>query len=192
MKDPNGNIRSAGSEEAAEWVDYCNNPESPARLADGLREPCRIPLWQIGNETSYDPNGFDCETAAVKTLHFAKAMRKADPTIKLIGWGDSGWAKRMAEVAGSELQYLAFHHMYAPGGSNSPLRGNDWRKDPSRTWAALMDADKPHEAKIRAMREAGAGRASRWPSRNVTWPSPGRTETRSSPRGLPASRWRAF
>lgn len=29
MKDPNGNIRSAGPEEAAEWVDYCNNPESP-------------------------------------------------------------------------------------------------------------------------------------------------------------------
>jgi len=157
MKDPNGNIRVAGPEEAAEWVDYCNSPESQARLADGLREPCRIPLWQIGNETSYDPNGFDCETAAAKTLQFVKAMRKADPTIKLIGWGDSGWAKRMAEVAGGELQYLAFHHMYAPGGSNSPLRGNDWRKDPARTWAALMEAYKPHEAKIRAMREQAAG-----------------------------------
>lgn len=157
MKDPNGRVRTAGPDEAAEWVDYCNNPESRARLADGLQQPCRIPLWQLGNETSYDRNGFDCETAAAKTLEFAKAMRKADPTIKLIGWGDSGWAKRMAEVAGSELEYLAFHHMYAPGGSNSPLRGNDYRNDPARTWAMLMDAYKPHEAKIRAVREQAAG-----------------------------------
>ena len=44
MKDPNGNVRTAGPDEAAEWVDYCNNPESLPRLADGLREPCRIPL----------------------------------------------------------------------------------------------------------------------------------------------------
>lgn len=157
MKDPKGSIRTADREEAAEWVDYCNNPSSKARRADGLEEPCRIPFWQIGNETSYDRNGFSCETAAVKTLEFAKAMRKADPTIKLVGWGDSGWAKRMAEVAGSQLQYLAFHHMYAPGGKDSPLRGNDYRKDPDRTWAVLMDAHRAHEARIRDMREQAAG-----------------------------------
>jgi alpha-L-arabinofuranosidase len=157
MKDPKGSVRTAGADEAADWVDYCNNPQNRARLANGLREPCRVPLWQIGNETSYDRNGFNCETASKKTLEFAKAMRQADPTIKLIGWADSGWGKRMAEVAGSELQYLAFHHMYAPGGANSPLRGNDYRKDPDRTWAVLMDAYKPHEDKIRGMREQVAG-----------------------------------
>jgi alpha-N-arabinofuranosidase len=32
-----------------------------------------------------------------------------------------------------------------------------YRKDPARTWAALMDAYQPHEAKIRAMREQAAG-----------------------------------
>ncbi len=73
-------------------------------------------LWQIGNETSYDRNGFDCETAAKRTIEFAKAMRAEDPSIQLIGWGDSGWAPRMIEMAGEHLQYLAFHHMFNPDG----------------------------------------------------------------------------
>ena len=38
----------------------------------------------------------------------------ADPAIRLIAWGDSGWAGRMAEVAGEHVQYLAFHHMFDP------------------------------------------------------------------------------
>ncbi len=157
MTSPKGSIRTAGPDEAAEWVDYCNNPDNPLRLSHGLREPCPIRLWQIGNETSYDRNGFDCETAAKKTIAFAQAMRKADSKISLIGWGDSGWAKRMVEVAGEHLQYIAFHHMYHPGGGRSPLQGTEYRKDPARTWQALMDAYKPHEAKIRQMREQTSG-----------------------------------
>jgi alpha-L-arabinofuranosidase len=154
---PKGSVRSAGPEEAAEWVDYCNNPQSAARLAHGIRQPCTIRLWQIGNETSYDKNGFDCETAARKTVAFARAMRKADPGIALVGWGDSGWARRMIEIAGAELQYVAFHHMYRPGGNDSPLGGTEYRKDPARTWQFLMDAYKPHEAKIRQVREQTSG-----------------------------------
>lgn len=157
MTSPKGHVRTAGPDEAAQWVDYCNNPRNATRIAHGMKEPCRIPFWQIGNETSYDPGGFDCETAARKTVDFAKAMRKVDPTIALIGWGDSGWARRMIEVAGQHLQYIAFHHMYAPGGGRSPLRGTEYRKDPAGTWQVLMDAYKPHEAKIRQMRDATAG-----------------------------------
>ena len=157
MVSPKGSPRSAGPEEAAEWVDYCNNPASALRLAHGLREPCPIRLWQIGNETSYDKNGFDCETAARKTVEFAKAMRKVDPKISIIGWGDSGWARRMIETAGAELQYVAFHHMYRPGGKDSPLQGTEYRKDPAATWQALMEAYKPHEAKVRDMRQQVAG-----------------------------------
>lgn len=152
---PNGDLRSAGPEEAAEWVSYCNDSGNRLRREHGVREPCRVSLWQIGNETSYDPDGFDCETAARRTVAFAKAMRRADPTIGLIGWGDSGWGPRMLEIAGEHLQYLAFHHMFDPGGGrpDSPLSGLNYRKDPARTWASLMDAWKPHDARIRRMRE---------------------------------------
>jgi len=145
-----GGERSAGPEEAAEWVDYCNNPDNELRKEHGVAKPYHVRLWQIGNETSYDKNGFDVEAAAQKTLLFAQAMRKADPTIQLIGWGDNGWARRMVEVAGRELQYIAFHHMFDAG---APLRFNEFRKDPAKTWEALMKAYRIHEGRLQAMRK---------------------------------------
>lgn len=155
QRSPQGDSRSAGPEEAAEWVRYCNAPDCIERREHGHAEPYNVRLWQIGNETSYDRNGFDCETAARRTVDFAKAMRKEDRTIQLIGWGDSGWAKRMMEIAGEHLQYLAFHHMFNPDGNalDSPLRGIEYRKDPARTWEHLMNAAQVHDARIRRMRE---------------------------------------
>ena len=154
QRDPKGNIRTAGAEEAADWVEYCNNPDIRERLSHGVKEPYNIRLWQLGNETSYG-NGYDCETAAGRTVAFAKAMRKRNPGIELIGWGDSGWARRMLDIAGEHLQYIAFHHMFNPdrGVKDSPLRGIEYRKDPAKTWEHLMNAAKVHEEKIKRMKE---------------------------------------
>ena len=159
QRDPKGDVRSAGPEEAAEWVRYCNAADCAQRREHGRAEPYSVRLWQIGNETSYDRNGFDCETAAQRTVAFARAMRKEDPGIQLIGWGDSGWAPRMLDVAGEHLQYIAFHHMFNPDRDvpNSPLRGIEYRKDPARTWERLMAAHAVHDARIRWMREQAAG-----------------------------------
>jgi len=155
MRTPSGDVRTAGPDEAAAWVAYCNDPASAERRGHGIPDPLGVPLWQIGNETSYDPDGFDVETAARKTVEFARAMRKADPAIRLAGWGDSGWGPRMLEVAGEHLQFIAFHHMFDPdgGAKDSPLRGIAYRKDPARTWERLMEAWRPHDARIRRMRE---------------------------------------
>lgn len=132
MNDAEGRTRVGAAAEAAEWVAYCNQADNALRLSHGRKEPHPIRLWQIGNETSYDKRGFDVETAARKTVEFARAMRKADPHLALIGWGDSGWAKRMIEVAGEHLQYIAFHHGFGPQGGDSVLRDNEYRKDPSQ------------------------------------------------------------
>jgi alpha-L-arabinofuranosidase len=161
-----GGGRRAGPEEAAAWVAYCNDPANSLRLAHGRPEPYNVRFWQIGNETSYDPHGYDLETAASRTLAFARAMRHADPTIRLIGWGDdghagSGWAAHMLEICGEELDFLAFHNMFRAGSDrpDSPLRGVEYRKDPARTWEHLMEAWREPEAKIRRMRAQTAGSA---------------------------------
>jgi alpha-L-arabinofuranosidase len=158
QRDPKGNVRSAGPEEAAEWVAYCNRADNKLRKGHGVDQPYAVPFWQIGNETSFG-GGFDCDTAANKTITFAKAMRREDPTIEIIGWGDSGWGPRMLDMAGEHLQYVAFHHMFNPdrGVPDSPLRGIEYRKDPARTWEHLMRAARVHEAKIRRMEEETAG-----------------------------------
>lgn len=150
-----GSKRVADAAEAADWVAYCNDPQNVERIAHGQREPYNVRYWQIGNETSYDSNGFNLETAARKTVEFATAMRKADPSIKLIGWGDSGWAARMAEVAGKHLDYLAFHQMWDPDDRKNPvLRGDLYRRDPAATWDVLMRAWEQNDRKIREVRDA--------------------------------------
>lgn len=157
VRDPDGGARNGGPDEAAEWVAYCNEPHNAARLAHGIEKPCGVRFWQLGNETSYDRNGFDIETAGKKTVAFARTMRRSDPDISLIGWGDSGWAPRMIELAGEHLQFIAFHHMWNPGGKRSVLRDNEYRRDPAETWAQLMDVWRPHDEKIKTMREQVAG-----------------------------------
>ncbi len=150
-----GEIRKGDAKEAAEWVDYCNNPSNKLRIRHGYKDPLTINIWQLGNETSYSKNRFDLETAAQKTIEFSKAMRTVDPSIKLIGWGDSGWAPKMTEIAGEHLDYIAFHHMFNPAGTlkNSPLRDNEYRKDPGAVWEILMNGYKLHEDKIKGIRD---------------------------------------
>jgi hypothetical protein len=148
-------VRTADAKEAAAWVAYCNDPGNADRQAHGSVAPLGVHYWQIGNETSYDKNGFDLETAARKTVEFATTMRAADAEIRLIAWGDSGWAGRMAEVAGDHVQYLAFHHMFDPDSPQRPvLRGELYRRDPDATWAQLMTAWQTSDAKIRGVRES--------------------------------------
>ena len=154
-----GRARSGDAQEAADWVAYCNQPGNAERRGHGIADPLTIRYWQLGNETSYARDGFDVETAAKKTVEFAKAMRRSDPSIKLIGWGDSGWAPRMAEIAGEYLQYLAFHHMFNPDHRGDPvLAGERYRKDPEATWEVLMEAWKLNDRKIRQVRDSIRGK----------------------------------
>jgi alpha-N-arabinofuranosidase len=154
-----GSVRTADARESADWVRYCNDPANTERRAHGQTAPHAVKYWQIGNETSYDKQGFDLETAARKTAEFAKAMRGADPSIQLIAWGDSGWAGRMLEIAGEHVQMLAFHHMFNPDDEKRPvLRGESYRRDADATWQQLMKAWEINDRKIRTIRESLGGR----------------------------------
>jgi alpha-L-arabinofuranosidase len=158
MSPKEGN-RIGNSDEAAAWVDYCNNPDNRQRIAHGHRQPYSVQYWQIGNEPSYPKSEWDVQTAAQKTVQFAKAMRSADPGIQLIGWGEHDWAPEMLDFAGEHLQYIAFHNGFNPdrGQEDSPLQGIEYRKDPDRTWVHLMRAWRVHDEKIRHIREQVEG-----------------------------------
>jgi alpha-L-arabinofuranosidase len=154
-----GDVRSADAREAAEWVAYCNDPDNAERRGHGRAEPIPIRYWQLGNETSYDSHGFDRTTAIAKTIEFARAMRAVDPAIRLIAWGDSGWAASMYDAAGEHIDMLAFHHMFNPDSRERPvLQGELYRRDPAATWHQLMEAWKLHDRKIGDVRESLDGR----------------------------------
>lgn len=153
----NDTCRLGTAEEAAQWVDYCNNPEHPLRKANGDENPFNIMYWQIGNETSYricGNTGFKLDENYDVTCRFAEKMRKADPNIKLIGWGDKSydnihWCKKMSQADGIDM--LAFHHHFG-GEKYRPLSGNAYRLDVDMTWDILMRTYEDLDAHITTLR----------------------------------------
>jgi alpha-L-arabinofuranosidase len=151
----NGNIRSGDVKEAADWVAYCNDPDNAERRSHGFADPLTIRYWQLGNETSYDDQGFDRKTAIAKTAEFAKAMRAVDSDIQVIAWGDSGWAPSMYDAVGEHVDMLAFHQMFNPDSREKPvLQEEFYRRDPEATWHQLMGAWRMNDRKIREVRQS--------------------------------------
>lgn len=116
------NMGSGTPEEAAEWVEYCNGGLNTTygrlRAENGHSEPYNVKYWMLGNEMygEWQIGHMDADTYARKVIEFAEAMRKVDPSIKLIavGWfGTSGeplyWNKKVLEVAGDYIDYLSLH-----------------------------------------------------------------------------------
>ncbi|MBQ3016275.1 MAG: alpha-L-arabinofuranosidase [Clostridia bacterium] len=163
----NDTVRMGTDDEAAAWVDYCNNPDNKERISNGAKQPFSVKYWQIGNETSYATVshrdntrhcGFTAEACLEATQRFAAAMRKADPTIKIIGWGDThrphdgkNWCEVMSHAEGIDI--LAFHHHFGSGLPDSPLTGTDYRRDAEKTWLHLMNAHKSLDTQILKMKE---------------------------------------
>ena len=147
--------RTGTAEEAADWVSYANDPDNKERIANGVRDPYNLKLWQIGNETSYVKEAFPKEQAIQHTIEFAKAMRRRDPSIQLIGWGDKGrgsdrlWAGDMLHQAGEQLNYIAIHMMgQSPKRSDTVLAGNRYQAHPEQAWQELLDLSNNVEARI--------------------------------------------
>ncbi len=78
---------------ARELVEYTNGavttPMGKWRAANGHPQPYNVNLWGIGNEPwgDYQMGAMSLEQFELKHNLFAKAMKKVDPTIKLIAGG---------------------------------------------------------------------------------------------------------
>lgn len=158
-----GENRRGTVEEAADWVSYANDPDDAERRSHGVEEPYGIKLWQVGNETSYGDDGFAMNEAIEHTIEFAEAMRKRDPSIELIGWGDRGpsgdyWAPDMLNRAGEHLDYIAMHMMgMGPRRDDTVLTGYEYQHHPERAWEELIGLTDVVERRVQEMREVVRG-----------------------------------
>jgi len=141
-----GDNRVGDAAEAADWVSYANDPDDRLRLSHGIKKPCTIKLWQIGNETSYESRGFTLDQAVTHTAEFARAMKARDSSIELIGWGGrdsrdgSFWADGMIRGAGEYLDYVAMHMMgQGPRRKDTVLQGMDYTTEPEQAWEELNE-----------------------------------------------------
>ena len=122
--------RGATAEEAAAWVEYCNGPSSSThgalRARDGHPEPYGVKYWEIGNEIWGDwvRGHSDAATYARNLLRYVEAMRRVDPSIRVIAVGDNdmAWNRVVLRAAGEQIDYLAVHHYYSARDMQGDLR----------------------------------------------------------------------
>lgn len=120
------NAGSGAANEAAEWVRYVR------RRHENGAPP--VVYWEVGNElyikddnptTNVTNVSVTPEEYARRFLEFAKAMRAADPTIKVGGIGGQNygryrqnsyedWNSKVLRIAGPEMNFFAVHNAYAP------------------------------------------------------------------------------
>ena len=129
----------------------------------GAAQPFDFKFWQIGNETSYGNAVFKKDEAIAATIDFAKAMRERDRSLKLIGWGDSGWAGDLVDRAGEHIDLVAVHMMQqSPIRKDTVLRGFSYQTQPERAWDELMEMINPRvEKKLIELEETLAKRGSK-------------------------------
>jgi alpha-L-arabinofuranosidase len=151
--------RTGDAQEAADWVSYTNDPDHAERKANGHAEPFNLKFWQLGNETSYGNACFKKDEAIAATIDFSKAMRARDRSLKLIGWGDNGWAPDVVEKAGEHIDYIAVHMMgQTPVRKETVLRSWKYQQEPEKAWEELMEMIRVRiEQKLLALEESLSG-----------------------------------
>lgn len=118
----NLNLGTGTLDEALRWLDYClgtrETAEVRARMAGGRREPYRVELCGIGNETwaSWEAGAFDTHGYARTLANWADFVRRYAPNTSVLGVGsqegaDPAWDRAVLDAAGEHLNYLT-NHLY--------------------------------------------------------------------------------
>lgn len=114
-------------QEVLDWIEYCNGPADSTwgkvRAANGHPEPYNVKYWEIDNETWH----MRAEAYAEWVNRFGAAMRKADPSIKLMACGSGGydqaWNRTIINDSGGNFDYISVHHYEEPDKYDSgPLK----------------------------------------------------------------------
>jgi alpha-N-arabinofuranosidase len=94
------------SEYAAEWVAFCNAPHNTLRESVGYKKPFKVKYWEMDNEPY---RKFDPITYAHKVVEFSKAMKKVDPSIKIlmaVYFTYDPKLKEMLQIAGPHIDVV--------------------------------------------------------------------------------------
>ena len=101
---------------AAKEVEYANGPADTAmgkkRAANGHPEPYNVKWWGIGNEMygNWQLGYMKLGHYVQKHNRFAIAMRKADPSIKLVAVGNAGaWSEGMLKSCAGYMDLISEH-----------------------------------------------------------------------------------
>jgi alpha-N-arabinofuranosidase len=105
-------------EEVAQEVEYFNGsadtPMGKWRSRNGHQEPFGVEWWAVGNEMygDWQLGHMPLSEYVRKHINVANAMRRVDPTLKLVGVGSTGeWSETMLREC-SDTMTLISEHIY--------------------------------------------------------------------------------
>jgi alpha-N-arabinofuranosidase len=111
-------------EDARQWVEYVNESRdtywAQQRRKNGRDKPYGVKYWGLGNEIDgpWQLGHKNAEDYTKFALEAAKAMRRADSSIKLIasgssnfrpGWDWIGWNRAVLDNLKTEIDYISLH-----------------------------------------------------------------------------------
>jgi alpha-N-arabinofuranosidase len=118
------NMGTGTIDEARAWVEYCNGTGDTywanLRRQNGHEEPYNVKYWGLGNEM-YGPwqiGQLSAEDYVKKAIQFAKVMKWTDPSIKLVGCGESGWTAWDQTVIEGLAPYMDYYSLHLYTGSD--------------------------------------------------------------------------
>ncbi len=154
-------------EDAREWIEYTNESRhtywADQRRKNGRDKPYNVKIWGLGNEIDgpWQLGHKNSEDYTKFALETAKAMRRVDPSIKIIASGSSafgpgadwiGWNRAVIEALRGEIDYISLHTYIGN-------RENDFE----RFLAASQDIDERIEVVEGLIRAAQSGRPNQRP-----------------------------
>lgn len=146
------NAGTGTAQMAADWVRYAN------------RNGLKVRYWEIGNELygvggpMFDPITLTPQRYAQKVMEFSRAMKAADPRIKVGAIACESfltmgcltypsWTETVLSMAGNDIDYLAVHNAYAPG------VGNDTTSRTGDVYAAMLAAPQAIRRSLAALEQ---------------------------------------
>ncbi len=112
---------------AADEVQYANGaadtPMGKLRAQNGHPQPYGVKFWSIGNEMygGWQLGHMPLERYVEKHNQFADAMRKIDPSIKLIAVGSVGkWSEMMLSHCAGQMDLMSEHFYCGAKGPGGP------------------------------------------------------------------------
>jgi len=117
------NMGTGTLSEALYWVEYCNSAArsywAEQRRHNGHEEPYRVPYWGLGNEMYGDWQVGQLSAAeyVATASRLAKAIRRADPEVKLVSCGQNGWSDWDRVVIDGLVGLVDLHSLHIYTGS---------------------------------------------------------------------------
>ena len=117
------NMGTGSLEEALAWIEYCNGAGDTAwarqRRQNGHPDPYRVRYWGLGNEMygEWQVGALTAEEYVRAATRWARAIKRLDPDVVLVGCGLNGWSDWDRVVVDGLVSVVDLHSVHIYTGS---------------------------------------------------------------------------